>query len=124
VNLAVRIGQIVAAFFKDYYQRPRPSYVCPGLLPPFGPPSHASFPSGHSLQSWLLTGLLSKVAPAYGFGLSWLAERVALNRERVGLHYPSDTRAGQIIADECIKLIDAHCPKIADLITKATAEWP
>ena len=87
INLAVRIGQIVAAHYKWQYKRTRPSYVCPGLLPPFGPPSHAAFPSGHSMQSWLLTGLLSQVAPSFKEQLEWLAERVAVNRERAGVHY-------------------------------------
>src|SRR5262249_1648584 len=69
MNLAVRIGQIVAAFYKDKYKRPRPSFVCPGLLPEFGPPAHASFPSGHSLQSWLMSLFLEKTTPAYKYEL-------------------------------------------------------
>ena len=124
INLAVRIGQIVAAYYKSIFNRTRPSYVCPGLLPPFGPPSHTAFPSGHSMQSWLLTGLLSQVAPSVQEQLKWLAERVAMNRERAGVHYPSDSAAGKLIADECLRLIDKkNCPKITGLIEKATAEY-
>jgi len=124
LNLAVRIGQIVAAYYKWKYKRPRPSYVCPGLLPPYGPPAHTSFPSGHALQSWLLTGLLTKVAPKFKEELKWLAERVATNRERAGLHYRSDSRAGEIIAEQCVRLIDHYCPDISCLITQAhDEEW-
>ena len=126
INLAVRIGQIVAAHYKWHFKRTRPSYVCPGLLPPFGPPSHASFPSGHSMQSWLLTLLLTEVAPSFKDQLEWLAKRVALNRERAGVHYRSDTDAGEFIAGECVKSIkdEVKCPKISGLIKAANAEYP
>jgi hypothetical protein len=123
MNLAVRIGQIVAAFYKDYYKRPRPSFVSPGLLPAFGPPAHASFPSGHSIQSWLLSLFLEEAAPAYRDELYWLAERVAFNRERAGVHYESDTKAGRFIARKCKAKIMASCPDIKRLFTEAANEW-
>jgi hypothetical protein len=124
MNLAVRIGQVVAAYYKRKFERPRPSFVCPGLMPAFGPPAHASFPSGHSLQSWLLSLLLEKTTPCYKDELYWLAERVALNRERLGVHYPSDTAAGKFIAQKCVESIKAaNCPEITDLLKKARSEW-
>jgi membrane-associated phospholipid phosphatase len=123
MNLAVRIGQVVAAYYKKKYRRPRPSYVCPGLLPPFGPPAHASFPSGHSLQSWLMSLFLEKAVPAYKKELYWLAERVAFNRERAGVHYPSDTEAGKALAEACLELIKADCRNIRKLFAEAADEW-
>jgi len=123
MNLAVRIGQIVAAYYKKRFMRPRPSYVCPGLLPAFGPPAHASFPSGHSLQSWLLSKFLARVSPDYTDQLDWLADRVALNRERAGVHYPSDTAGGKHIAYACMVMIDDYCDDIKDLFYKAKKEW-
>ena len=123
LHLAVRIGQLVAAYYKHHFDRARPSYVCPGLLPPFGPPAHTSFPSGHALQSWLLTRLLSRVAPSYSVPLRWLARRVALNRERAGLHYPSDTIAGRLLAGRCRDIIVNQCPGIMQLVAYAQAEW-
>jgi len=125
MNLAVRIGQIVASFYKYHYKRPRPSFVCPGLLPEFGPPAHASFPSGHSLQSWLMSLFLEEVAPAYTYELEWLAERVALNRERAGVHYRSDTEAGKFIAEKCKAKIMAlpTGSKIKELFEEAKKEW-
>src|SRR5262249_9748560 len=56
---AKRIGEVPTTYFKHKFDRPRPSSVCPGLMPPVGPPSHPSFPSGHSTQSWLMTYALS-----------------------------------------------------------------
>jgi hypothetical protein len=134
MNLAVRIGQVVAAYYKKVFKRPRPSFVCPGLLPAFGPPAHASFPSGHSMQSWLLSLFLEqtqKMQPAqaapgyYEKQLYWLAERVAFNRERAGVHYPSDTAAGKVIAEECMAMImhNNDCPDIQQLFIDARDEW-
>ncbi|WP_158626785.1 phosphatase PAP2 family protein [Bradyrhizobium sp. RP6] len=125
MNLAVRIGQIVAAFYKDYYKRPRPSYACPGLLPAFGPPAHASFPSGHSLQSWLMSLFLEEVACSYKCELEWLADRVAVNRERAGVHYRSDTEAGKFIAEKCKAKIMALpvSSKTKMLFEAAKTEW-
>jgi len=122
-NLAVRVGQIVAAYYKKKYDRTRPSFVCPGLLPAFGPPAHASFPSGHSLQSWLMSLFLQEVLPDYKKELYWLATRVAFNRERAGVHYPSDTAAGKFIAEACTTMIKAHCPEIVKLFKEAKDEW-
>jgi acid phosphatase (class A) len=125
MNLAVRIGQIVAAYYKKKHNRTRPSFVCPGLLPSFGPPAHAAFPSGHSLQSWLLSLFLAEVVPAYKNELDWLAKRVAFNRERAGVHYPSDTAAGEFIARACTAMIKQpnRCPDIMTLFAEAKAEW-
>ena len=79
----------------------RPSTVCPGLLLPFGPPRHPAFPSGHSLTGHLTTYLLTEITNIntnVGQELVWLADRVATNRERAGLHYKSDSVAGQKLA--------------------------
>ena len=54
--------------------------------------------------------------------LDRLAERVSRNREVLGLHYPSDTRAGKIVADRSLKLL-LQCPSVKDLIIQAKLEW-
>jgi membrane-associated PAP2 superfamily phosphatase len=61
---------------------------------------HPSFPSGHALQSWLIARCLTKVIYDYKPHLKWLARRIAINRERAGLHYRSDTDAGYSIAKQ------------------------
>jgi hypothetical protein len=124
LQTAKRIGEIPTTYFKWQFDRPRPSSVCPGLMPAFGPPSHPAFPSGHSTQAWLMTFTLSVVAPEYKDQLEWLAERVALNRERAGLHYASDSRAGKFLAQECFnRMYSTKCPTIKTLIDDATLQW-
>lgn len=107
LQMAMRIGEMTAVYYKEVYKRVRPSTICPGLAPPFGPPGHPAFPSGHSLQGWLITYSLMEVtrpAPTadsiYKKQLKWLAKRVAVNRERAGLHYPSDSLGGRYLAQQ------------------------
>jgi membrane-associated phospholipid phosphatase len=140
--LASRLAELVVMRAKLFYDRPRPSHVCPGLCPPYGPPSHASFPSGHAMQSFLVSYCLTdatrrkprtanSVSP-YKDALSWLARRLSYNRERGGFHYRSDTDAGEWLAqrmfDRLIALADGPTPKAAPVIARifkeARAEWP
>jgi hypothetical protein len=56
--------------------------------------------------------------------LERLAQRIARNREVLGLHYPSDSKAGRKLADETFKLANSDaCPTIKSLIQAAAAEW-
>jgi hypothetical protein len=122
---ALRIGEMIAMHFKRKYQRVRPSTLAPGLLVPFGPPAHASFPSGHATQCMLMSLSLRKVKEIddrYGDELDWLAQRVAKGRERAGLHYPSDTLCGFALASEAIKWIDFKTPDL-DLLVEVKNEW-
>jgi hypothetical protein len=105
LQMALRIGELTAIYYKDQFKRVRASVIAPGLAPPFGPPGHPSFPSGHSLQGWLMSYCLMHITRPKAGGssvfkdqLKWLAKRVATNRERAGLHYPSDSLAGKYIA--------------------------
>lgn len=136
LNCATAIANLVKMQYKAHYRRPRPSTLCPGLVPPWGPPGHPAFPSGHSLVAHLVAlFLLSVPGLAQRFGifraydnqtpspvgrvprlgdflgagsvrwsqdmaspLLWLAWRVARTRERLGLHYPSDSRASRRLA--------------------------
>jgi len=130
ISYAQRVGEIAALYFKFQYKRVRPSALCPGLLLPFGPPRHPAFPSGHSLTGHLTTYLLieiPEVKAAMGTELDWLAYRVAKNRERAGLHYPSDGAAGQLLAwaieQELMTNTAANYPKLNDILTAAKVEW-
>jgi membrane-associated phospholipid phosphatase len=138
-------------YWKAEYQRPRPSRRSPMLLPPIDPPGHASFPSGHSTQAHLIARVLAQVMPnavrnSYDAGnnplglnnspLFRMAERLARNREVLGLHYPSDSAAGRRLAElaqpRLIAILNARVavrpvahspPNAVDLIARAVAEW-
>jgi membrane-associated phospholipid phosphatase len=110
--------------------RPRPSQICPWLMPPIAVPGHASYPSGHATQSALLSLLLSQVMPAEVGQptiydtitsrpslLEKLAERVARNREVLGLHYPTDSQAGRLLAGQVYALLAPATPIAAGGLT-------
>ena len=128
VKSALAIGNLVYMHYKSVYRRVRPSFICPGLAPSFGPPGHPAFPSGHSFLGNFISLLLLEIPPIaarFGVGmlpigsngrkptlaeyhgddpavvngaLFWLARRLAKNRERMGLHYANDSNAGRHLA--------------------------
>jgi len=51
-----------------------------------------------------------------------LAQRIARNREVLGLHYPSDSKAGKHLGETAAPLL-AQCPSAAKLIAAAELEW-
>jgi hypothetical protein len=58
-----------------------------------------------------------------------MADRIARNREVLGLHYPSDSAAGKQLADETFNLLRT-LPKVSNaaagalgLIQVAQTEW-
>jgi hypothetical protein len=61
VNCGLAIGNIAYFSFKQHFKRVRPSTLCPGLAPPFGPPGHPSFTSGHSFLGHLIALLLLEI---------------------------------------------------------------
>jgi hypothetical protein len=140
---AIVVGEFLAMHYKRQYQRARASQLSPALMPPIPVPGHASYPSGHATQAYLLSLLLGLVMPnvvgnlyvptgnAYpgtpnDFLLDRLAERVARNREVLGLHYPSDSAAGKQLAQSALPMLQ-QCPSLsaagANGIGLAQNEW-
>jgi PAP2 superfamily len=116
----MHIGSVVGAFgamhYKQHFNRPRPSQIAPGLLPPIAMPGHSSFPSGHATQARLIAnclnhlfvtaGLAAADRQVMGDNLQVLSDRIARNREIAGLHYPSDTAAGVRLADDLFDVLN------------------
>jgi membrane-associated phospholipid phosphatase len=142
-QIALRVGQFQAMHYKfnpsansglpPIPPRPRPSQLSPSLMPSIAIPPHASYPSGHATEAYLLAGILARVMPVAASTrtnladpdstpLRRLAERVARNREVMGLHYPSDSLAGKFLGDQSLALL-LTCPSVLPLIVAANAEW-
>jgi hypothetical protein len=128
LGIASLVGTFVAMYFKGLYARPRPSQLCPALLPPIEVPGHASFPSGHSTQAHLMALCMDNVVnglaqkPVMNDDLWTLADRIARNREIAGLHYRSDSVAGRLFA-QCIMPLLAPTKRFAAALADAQAEW-
>ena len=159
IRCGLAIGNLAYMHYKSRFRRPRPSFLAPGLVPPFGPPRHPAFPSGHSFLGHFIALLLLEidgVAQRFGVGMDmngnvgvqtsfadisgndplggvlfWLAERLGVSRERIGVHYPSDTRAGRHLAggiwnalfndnNAATRLV---VPTLHLVLNRARAEW-
>ncbi|KRQ93960.1 hypothetical protein [Bradyrhizobium valentinum] len=159
VNCGLAIGNIAYMSYKQKFKRVRPSFLCPGLIPAFGPPAHPAFPSGHSFLGHFIALLLLEIPALYqrygifsggegdvGGGVSadtlegrdpipspmfWLSQRLAKNRERLGVHYPSDSFASRHLAFGIWYALRKEttprrivCPTLERVLSHATAEWP
>jgi PAP2 superfamily len=95
--------------WKRRYMRARPVHLCPLITPlfPWGHehyPGHPSYPSGHATKAFAWAHLMkAKLSPRHahlGQSLVDAALGVAENREWAGVHFASDTRAGQDLGSQ------------------------
>ena len=61
IDCGLAIGNLVYSYYKQKFRRVRPSVLCPGLVPAFGPPAHPAFPSGHSFLGHFIALLLLEI---------------------------------------------------------------
>jgi hypothetical protein len=117
-----QLGTVVAVHFKKRLLRPRPSQIEPRLRPMLGVPRHASYPSGHATQYFLVAKALASVVRSHEVGreLFQIAEEVAVNREWAGLHYASDTMAGKYIATAIFPQVESA---YTETFQMAAREW-
>ena len=110
------------------FNRARPYQIYPSLDPPFTP-GHASYPSGHATQSHAMAKVIEliltsatgqfaqSIAQCYA-----LADDIAKNRERAGVHYPSDSAAGKQLADIFVEEASKF-PPFQNRLVQARQEW-
>lgn len=82
---------------KHHLNVERPQHA--GLTIAVAMPGHQSAPSGHAAVAYLLAGLLAPLQPAAlpRARLFAAAAAVAANRELAGVHFASDSQAGQAL---------------------------
>lgn len=107
---------------KRKFQRPRPTQLDEQLTTVLPIPKHASYPSGHSGQSFWGAYVLGKLDPAHKQKYYDYSYNIAQNREIAGVHYPSDSLAGQLMAPQLFEMF-MEIPELKDLYRKAQAEW-
>jgi hypothetical protein len=136
MHVARRVGELVVMCLKDHFRFPRPSQLCPAIVPMIDPPVTPSFPAGHALQSHLISLCLQGVlleervgadgkavekVPQSGLLLDELAERVAHNRTIAGLHYLLDNEGGKVAAKWCYARLKG-LPQFKALVATAKKE--
>jgi len=122
IEAMFHLGFIVVANYKKKFMRPRPSHIEPRLRPLINVPRFPAYPSGHALQYFLAAKALSTVInnDDLSIELFKVARRIAENREWAGLHYASDTDAGEQLA---LAMFPAVTEAYRETFQNAAHEW-
>jgi acid phosphatase (class A) len=123
IRVARRIGELVTMALKGKHMHPRPSQLCPAIVPMIDPPMTPSFPAGHALQSRLISLALEDARPGQRQKelLDYLARRIGENRVIAGIHFNRDIDAGVDVATKCYSLMQ-NSPIFNQLIVDARNE--
>jgi len=118
LQLAERIGYV----YKWRYLRERPNKFDPSLRPFIANPPHPAFPSNHAFQLFSVAHVMTRMLPENPAcaELFLAAQRVGENREYAGLHFPSDTRTGEVLAYHVAPYLFHVC---RHMMRDARAEW-
>jgi acid phosphatase (class A) len=88
----------IILYIKYINNRVRPSYLTKKIKPCIETPGHPSYPSGHSIEVYMIANILSDKYPNKKEDLFRIADKIAKNRELAGVHYRSDTQFGKYLA--------------------------
>jgi acid phosphatase (class A) len=86
---------------KIAFNRPRP-YHLESKLNALEKPHHQSYPSGHSSASFVNAFIMMEIAPELTDEFLKAAEEMAISREYLGCHYPSDSESGRLWARQFV----------------------
>ena len=85
---------------KQKFDRVRPHILEPKIIPVIEVPPHPAYPSGHATQAYFAANYLSEKFPKFKDQYFKDAQRITHNREIAGVHYPSDSEAGRLLAEK------------------------
>ena len=105
---------------KKRFSRPRPSHLAPALDLVIDNPGHPAYPSGHATESRLLAVLVGEIVPEHAKEMRAYANSIAHRREIAGVHYPSDSKAGQLLGEQIAAELLKH-PEFATYVAEAKA---
>ena len=107
--------------YKNEFARARP-YVLEPKLKNLQVTNWPAYPSGHAANSYVNAYLFSELAPEFNDVFIKDALDMAHSRERIGVHYPSDSEASRMLARQLVNLLFENQQFVADF-EKAKAEW-
>jgi acid phosphatase (class A) len=106
---------------KFKYARVRPYNIDPKVKP-LQEPNWAAFPSGHSFYAHMLAYLYSELAPEFSDIFLNDARAIAHSREIIGVHFPSDSEAGRVLARQFVDQLFLS-EKFRPELEKIKKEW-
>ena len=106
--------------YKNYFIRIRP-YRRESKLQNLEETNWAAYPSGHATNSYVNAYLYSELLPEFSSFFIKDAYDMAHSREIIGVHYPSDSESGRVLAWQMIKRL-MSCEKFRKDFEAAKAE--
>jgi acid phosphatase (class A) len=88
--------------YKNYFLRIRP-YKLETKLSNLEETNWAAYPSGHATNSYVNAYLFSELLPEFSSFFIKDAYDMAHSREIIGVHYPSDSESGRLLAFQLVK---------------------
>lgn len=92
----------VGALTKAHFARLRPSQIDPRVKPLVPVPATAAYPSGHVTRAYTWAAVLAEIFPEKRDELFERAHRAAWGRVLAGVHFPSDTIGGELMAEAIV----------------------
>lgn len=114
--------EIIIFKTKAHFNRVRPTHLDPDIHPSIEVPGHPAYPSGHATQAHVLAYLFCELDPESSEAYLRSAAQIARNREIAGVHYPSDSAAGQLLARQIVDRLLEH-EGFRSLLEEARKEW-
>jgi hypothetical protein len=90
---------------KKAFKRARPNQLAPDLTTVIEVPGHPAYPSGHAAEFMIVALLFGQIDPGNAEAYKVIANDVGVRREIAGVHYPSDTKAGQALAKQVFQAL-------------------
>ena len=112
ITLGLSMVSHVHMRFKHAFACQRPVEISPQIQPMIPTPGHASWPSGHATEAFMVSAVLQALLPhgdKYKEQLERQAARIAVNRTAAGLHYPVDSAVGRLLGTALADFIVARC---------------
>ena len=102
-----RDAETVTDAGKNYFKRPRPYTIDPGLAngkleKSFG------YPSGHSTESMVLALVLADLFPEKQDAIIATARNIGWHRVEIARHYSTDIYAGRVLARAIVRAMKAN----------------
>ena len=91
-------------YLKHLINRPRPYQLAYAMGIPLYPLIHtdacsAAYPSGHALTGFVMSEYYARKYPEIAGEIRAFGQKVADSREKMGIHYPSDTEVSRMISN-------------------------
>lgn len=105
----LRQVEVIIAKLKWRFNRPRPRQVAAALQFPFQAlhccMESPAFPSGHTIQTFVVAEWSARADPAYREQYHDLAWRIGHSRILGGYHFPSDVDAGRRVGRALVRML-------------------